>query len=75
MSLKDEFIKEIIKIVDNWSFETCAFCKDGMMVSIEGMLEYRCNKCGRAMTPSTYLGEIAKLVYNYREKFENDEIK
>ena len=73
MSIKDEFIKEIIRIVDCWSFESCAFCKDGALISIEGMLEYRCNKCGKSMNPAIYLGEIAKLVYQYREKFENNE--
>jgi tRNA(Ile2) C34 agmatinyltransferase TiaS len=75
MSLKDNFIEEVIRIVDCWSFETCAYCKEGMLVSIEGMLDYRCNKCGRAMNPTIYLGEIAKAVYNYREKCENTDPK
>jgi tRNA(Ile2) C34 agmatinyltransferase TiaS len=75
MSLKDNFIEEVIRIIDNWSFEACVFCKDGMLESIEGMVDYRCNKCGKAMNPTIYLGEIAKVVYNYREKSGNDELK
>ncbi|MHA2035579.1 MAG: hypothetical protein ACW98X_04040 [Promethearchaeota archaeon] len=66
-SLKEQFIKEVIKIIDRWSFEQCAWCDDGTMVSIEGMLDFRCSKCGETMNPIIYLGAIAKSVYNYRD--------
>lgn len=71
MSSKEKFIEEIIKIIDRWSFEQCAFCDDGTMVSIEDMLDFRCDKCGKPMNPIIYLGEIAKAVFNYREQQEN----
>ncbi len=69
-SLKEQFIKEVIKIIDRWSFEQCAWCDDGTMVSIEGMLDFRCSKCGETMNPLKYLGAIAKSVYNYRDQLE-----
>ncbi len=65
---QEEFIEDIIKIIDRWSFEQCAYCEDGTMISIDGMLDFKCGKCGKTMTPLNYLGEIAKIVYNYREK-------
>ncbi|KKM82384.1 hypothetical protein LCGC14_1320120 [marine sediment metagenome] len=65
---KKEFIKEIFKIIDRWSFEQCAYCEDGTMISIDGMLDFKCGKCGKTMIPLNYLGEIAKIIYNYREK-------
>jgi len=71
--LKEKFIKGTIKIIDRWSFEQCAFCEDGTMVSIEGMLDYKCSKCGKTMNPVNYLVEIAKIVFEYREKLENIE--
>ena len=64
---QENFIKEIIKITDRWSFEQCAFCENGNMISIDGMLDFKCSKCGKTMNPLNYLGEIAKVVYNYRE--------
>ena len=66
-SYQEEFINEVIKIIDRWSFEHCAICEDGTMVSIEGMLDFKCNKCGKTMNPVIYLGEIAKIVFNYRD--------
>jgi len=71
-SLQDGFIKEVIKVIDRWSFEQCALCDEGTMVSIEGMLDFRCSKCGETMNPINYLGAVAKIVYNYREKRENN---
>ncbi len=68
---KEKFIEEIIKIIDRWSFEQCAFCDDGTMVSIEDMFDFRCGKCGKSMNPIIYLGEIVKAVFNYREQQEN----
>ncbi|MFX1323584.1 MAG: hypothetical protein ACFE8N_01410 [Promethearchaeota archaeon] len=38
------------------------------MVSIEGMLDFKCSKCGESMNPVKYLGEIAKIVFSYREQ-------
>jgi hypothetical protein len=70
-TLQKKFITEIIKVIDRWSFEQCAFCEDGTMVSIEGMLDYKCSRCGKTMNPVNYLGEIAKIVLEYREKIEN----
>jgi tRNA(Ile2) C34 agmatinyltransferase TiaS len=71
VTLQKKFIKEIIKVIDRWSFEQCAFCEEGTMVSIEGMLDYKCSRCGKTMNPVNYLGEIAKIVLEYREKIEN----
>jgi tRNA(Ile2) C34 agmatinyltransferase TiaS len=71
-TLQEKFIKAIIKIIDRWSFEQCAFCEDGTMVSIEGMLDYKCSRCGKTMNPVNYLVEIARIVLDYREQFENE---
>lgn len=68
MSLQEKFIKEVMKIIDRWSFEQCACCEDGTLVSIEGMLDFKCSKCGDTMNPIKYLGEIAKTVFKYREQ-------
>ncbi len=68
---QEKFIKKVIKVIDRWSFEQCASCDDGTMVSIEGMLDFRCSKCGMPMNPINYLGVIAKTVYRYREQMEN----
>jgi tRNA(Ile2) C34 agmatinyltransferase TiaS len=67
---QEKFIKEVLKVIDRWSFEQCAFCENGVMVSIEGMLDFKCSKCGKTMNPINYLGEIAKIVFNLREKVE-----
>ncbi|MHA2180113.1 MAG: hypothetical protein ACXAAH_01680 [Promethearchaeota archaeon] len=75
-SLCEEFTEEVIKIIDRWSFEQCASCDDGTMVSIEGMFDFRCTKCGETMNPINYLGAIAKIVYSYREKLQvHDELE
>ena len=71
LDLQDKFIKDVIKIIDRWSFEQCAFCENAAMVSIEGMVDFKCNKCGKTMNPLNYLGEIAKVVFNFREKNPN----
>ena len=70
-SVQEEFIEDVMKLIDRWSFEQCAYCNDGTLVSIEGMLDFRCTKCGKTMNPMTYLGEISKIVFNYREQHEN----
>ncbi|MFX1571148.1 MAG: hypothetical protein ACFFB0_00195 [Promethearchaeota archaeon] len=70
-SIQEEFIEKVIKLIDRWSFEMCAFCDNGSMVSIEGMLDFKCSRCGKRMTPVTYLGEIAKEVFKYRDQVEN----
>jgi tRNA(Ile2) C34 agmatinyltransferase TiaS len=67
---QEKFIREVIKIIDRWSFEQCASCEDGIMVSIEGMLDFKCSKCGETMNPINYLSEVAKIVFNLREKVE-----
>jgi hypothetical protein len=66
-----KFIEDVIKIIDRWSFEQCAHCDDGTLLSIEGMLDFKCSKCGKDMNPTEYLGEIAKAVFDYREQLEN----
>ncbi len=66
---QEKFIKDIMKIIDRWSFEQCAYCDDGILVSINGMLDFKCSKCGKTMSPIEYLGRIAKIVFNYRENF------
>ncbi len=68
---QEKFIQEIMKIVDRWSFEQCAYCDDGILVSIDGMLDFKCSKCGKTMAPIEYLGQIAKVVFNYRENNMN----
>ncbi|MFX0022390.1 MAG: hypothetical protein ACFE9S_08680 [Candidatus Hermodarchaeota archaeon] len=68
---QNRFIEKVIKIIDRWSFEQCAHCENGVLLSIDGMLDFKCSKCGRDMNPSEYLGEIAKEVYNYREELDN----
>jgi hypothetical protein len=45
------------------------------MVSIEGMLDFKCSKCGKSMNPVKYLGEIAKIVFSFRERLEINESK
>ncbi len=69
--VQEKFINDIIKIIDRWSFDQCAFCEDGIMVSIEGMVDFKCSKCGSTMNPLKYLGQIAKIVYNFREQNPN----
>jgi len=68
---QEKFIEDIIKIIDRWSFEQCAHCENGTLISIDGMLDFKCSKCGKTMNPAEYLGEIAKTVFNYREQLEN----
>lgn len=38
--VQEKFIEEVIKVIDRWSFEQCASCENGNMVSIEGMLDF-----------------------------------
>ncbi|MHA2186194.1 MAG: hypothetical protein ACXAAI_14470 [Promethearchaeota archaeon] len=68
---QEEFIEKVLNIIDRWSFEHCAYCEEGALVSIEGMLDFKCAKCGKSMNPVSYLGEIAKIVFSYRDKMEN----
>ena len=71
MSTQEKFIEKVIKIIDRWSFEQCAVCEEGTLVSIEGMLDFKCSKCGNTMNPVTYLGAVAKTVFSYREQLVN----
>lgn len=64
---------EIMHIIEKWSFEFCAFCDPGTLVSIDGMVNFRCIKCGRAMNDGIYLGEIAQKIFDYSEKHEHHE--
>ena len=68
---KQKILDDISNLIDRWSFEQCAYCKDGILISIDGMLDFKCSKCGKTMNPLLYLGEIAKTVYSYREKLRN----
>ncbi|MFX1279955.1 MAG: hypothetical protein ACFFA3_11100 [Promethearchaeota archaeon] len=72
-NVKDKFIKEVIKIIDRWSFEQCAYCEEGSIISIEGMLDFRCSKCGKTIEPVNYLGEIAKIVFNLRDNVDKEQ--
>ena len=71
MSDKEEFIKNVIKLVDKWSFDHCAYCDPGTLVSVDGMVDFECINCGRKMRPEDYLGGIARLVYELREGSQN----
>jgi len=73
MSLSDQekFIEKVSELIDRWSFELCAYCNNGTLVSIDGMLDFKCSKCGKTMNPINYLREIANLVIKYRETVEN----
>lgn len=66
MAEKD-ILSEIMKIVDKWNFEECAFCDHGNLVPLEGTSRFKCEKCGKTIFEGTYLGEIAKILYNYKE--------
>lgn len=72
-NVKDKFIKEVIKIIDRWSFERCAYCEEGSMISIDGMLDFKCSKCGKTIEPVNYLGEIAKIVFTLRDKVDKEQ--
>ena len=62
-----KFIERIINIIDKWSFDMCAYCENSSLISIEGMVDYKCENCNKKMNDGLYLGEIAKIVYDYRE--------
>ena len=68
------FIKKVINIIDKWSFEMCAYCENSSLISIEGMVDYKCENCKKKMSDGLYLGEIAKIVYDYREnQYKNEQ--
>jgi len=72
-SRDNKFIERVLNIIDRWSFEMCAYCENSSLISLEGMVDYKCETCNKKMTDGIYLGEIAKIVYDYREKKgEND---
>ena len=73
ISEEKKFIEKIIDIIDRWSFEMCAYCENSSLVSIEGMVDYKCENCKKKMSDGLYLGEIAKIVYDYRENKINME--
>ena len=64
---KDEFDEKVLKIAEKWALKQCVFCDPGTLVSVEGMLDFKCIKCGRTMKPELYLEEFVKLVSRYRE--------
>ena len=73
---KIEFIKKVMKIIDKWGLEFCPRCDPGTLASIDGLLDFKCIKCGKAMTDRDYLDEILKIVNEFREKFDptNDKL-
>ena len=71
---KENFIECVLKITDKWSLKQCAYCDPGTMVSVEGMVDFKCIKCGKDMKPEYYLEEIAKIASFYRESINNKEI-
>ena len=64
----DDFIEKLFTIIDKWSFDMCVFCDNASLITLDGMVDYKCEKCKKKMSDGVYLGEIAKLVYKYREK-------
>ena len=54
MTYKEDFIAEVLKIIDKWSFEFCAYCDPGTLVSVDGMVDFKCVNCGRSMKNEDY---------------------
>jgi tRNA(Ile2) C34 agmatinyltransferase TiaS len=68
MTGKNEFEEKVLKLAEKWALKQCAYCDPGTLVSVEGMLDFKCIKCGRTMKPELYLEEFVKLVSKYREQ-------
>jgi len=64
---KDEFDDKVLKLAEKWALKRCVFCDPGTLVSVEGMLDFKCIKCGKTMKPELYLEEFVKLVSSYRK--------
>jgi tRNA(Ile2) C34 agmatinyltransferase TiaS len=65
---KDEFEEKVLKLAEKYTLRQCIYCDPGTLVSVEGMLDFKCIKCGRTMKPELYLEEFVKLVSKYREQ-------
>lgn len=68
MIKKDEFEEKVLKLAEKWALKQCVFCDPGTLVSVEGMLDFKCIKCGKTMRPEIYLEEFVKLVTSYRKQ-------
>ena len=55
MISKDEFEEKVLKLAEKWVLKRCAFCYPGTLVSVEGMLDFKCIKCGRVQPWFCYL--------------------
>ena len=58
-------MERILTLIEKWNNHHCAYCEPGTLVSIEGMTEFKCIHCGKAMTDRIYLEEIQKIVGEY----------
>ena len=64
---KDEFDKKVLKLAEKYSLRRCVYCDPGTLVSVEGMLDFKCINCGKNMKPELYLEEFVKIVSSYRK--------
>ncbi len=67
MITKDDFDDQVLKLAEKWALKQCIYCDPGTLVSVEGMLDFKCIKCGKTMKPELYLEEFVKLVSSYRK--------
>ena len=67
---KDDFEKKILRLAQKWTLKQCVYCDPGTLVSVDGMLDFKCINCGRTMKPELYLDELVNLVSKYREHME-----
>lgn len=67
MISKDEFDEKVLRLAEKWALKQCVYCDPGTLVSVEGMLDFKCINCGKTMKPELYLEEFVKVVSSYRE--------
>ena len=64
---KDEFEKQVLRLAKKYTLKQCIYCDPGTLVSVEGMLDFKCISCGKTMRPEIYLDEFVKIVSSYRK--------
>ena len=64
---KDEFEKQVLRLAEKYTLKQCVYCDPGTLVSVEGMLNFKCINCGKTMRPELYLEEFVKIVSKYRK--------
>ena len=64
---KDEFDQKVLRLAEKYTLKQCVYCDPGTLVSVEGMLNFKCIKCGKTMKPELYLEEFVKIVSSYRK--------